>query len=155
MQSRSLLIKVQSDKRCQFNIAKSCIINTPFIINIYCGIILFRGGPMYVDNQNFAAVLEHDFMRHWFVALQCKMTCNFIIHSLWHKFVEKVKSWNPQSLVLLEPWFFDILFFYFLSKTWEHLDVIFDIHCMLMTVNLPLYNINIYLCVTVIKRLTS
>lgn len=47
---------------------------------------------MYVDNQNFAGVLEHDFVGHWFVASQCKMTHNFIIHSLGHKFVEKVKS---------------------------------------------------------------
>ena len=149
MQSRSLLIKVQSDKRCRFDIAKSCITNTPFIINIYCGIIFVVGGQCM-----------------WFIKILLVHSIRYMISwgtGLWHHnvkwlitllniHVEKVNPWNPQSLVILEQWFFHInSLFYFLSKTWEHLDVIFDIHCMLMTVNLLLNIINIYLCVTVKK----
>ena len=44
----------------------------------YCGIILIRGGPMFMDFQKFPCLWGHDFMGNCLVALQCKTIHYFV-----------------------------------------------------------------------------
>ena len=72
-----------------------------------CGIIFIRWANLiFVDYQNFAGLLGHNFMGYWFAALLFKTIHNFVIHPWGSKFLCKGKSQNPPPLISHKQWQF-------------------------------------------------